>query len=153
MSYFDWNDRLPNSLRAGFQPPSEEAEEDMKRRHHAELVEYERFATSIRSEYTKPIDKSRAVQQLSRLKQQMRDRHVSEEAVLSGSERASKKAQILLNAGPSHPVASGKTDNVAEDPVRAGFLPPQDARGLIGVPWLMQTAWQSRHLIKSFARR
>lgn len=132
MSYFDWNDRLPNSLRAGFQPPSEEAEEDMKRRHHAELVEYERFATSIRSEYTKPIDKSRAVQQLSRLKQQMRDRHVSEEAVLSGSERASKKAQILLNAGPSHPVASGKTDNVAEDPVRAGFLPPQDARGLIG---------------------
>lgn len=132
MSHFDWNDRLPNSLRAGFQPPSEETEEEMKRRHHAELVEYERFATSIRSEYTKPIDKSRAVQQLSRLKQQMRDRHVSEEAVLSGSERTSKKAQILLSAGPSHSVAPEKATPTIDDPVRAGFLPPQDARGLIG---------------------
>lgn len=132
MSYFNWNDRLPNSLRAGFQPPSEETEEDMKRRHHAELVEYERFAAGIRSEYTKPIDKSRAVQQLSGLKQQMRERHVSEEAVLTGSERASKKAQILLNTGPSQPIVPNKADSTAEDPVSAGFLPPQDARGLIG---------------------
>lgn len=132
MSYFNWNDRLPNSLRTGFQPPSGETEEDMKRRHHAELVEYERFAAGIRSEYTKPIDKSRAVQQLSSLKQQMRERHVSEEAVLSGSERASKKAQILLNAGSSQPTIPNKGDNIVEDPIRAGFLPPQEARGLIG---------------------
>lgn len=119
-----WGSRLPSCLHPNFQAPVDESLDAMKARQRAEVLAFEKFGMEIREEYSKPLERTRAIQQLAELKRQMKERHANEEAARERSGIPEHRLpQIAL--APPEPAPTAKPENSAPQET-------EPTRGLIG---------------------